>query len=148
MTGSVAFVPHLLALSAEVQARSSQTKSSLRTLDEALGLCDRNDERYYEPEIHRLRGELLLRPELSDHVAAEEALRRAIEISRAQQSRMFELRSAVSLGRLLRHQGRGVEAREMLSALYGWFSEGLDTPDLRDASELLAELAQPRPVRA
>jgi DNA-binding SARP family transcriptional activator/predicted ATPase len=147
-TGAVAFLPHMLALLAEADARAGDAETGLQALDEALVLCDRNDERYYEAEIHRLRGELLLALDVPDHAGAEAALERALELARAQEARMLELRAAVSLGRLRRDQGRAAEARELLSPVYGWFTEGHDTLDLRDAAELLADLEEvpgPRP---
>jgi predicted ATPase len=136
----VAFLPHLLALLADAYGLAGEAKRGLQVIEEALALCDRNDERYYEAEIHRLRGELLLELETPDETRAEEALRRAIEIAQGQKARMLELRAAVSLGRLLRDQGRSAEARELLPGVYGWFTEGFDTPDLRATAELLAEL--------
>jgi DNA-binding SARP family transcriptional activator/predicted ATPase len=146
-TGAVAFLPHTLAFSAEAEARAGDAETGLQALDEALTLCDRNDERYYEPEIHRLRGELLLALAAPDHAAAEVALERALELARAQAARMLELRTAVSLGRLWRDQGRVAKARELLSPVYAWFTEGFDTLDLREAAELLADLGARRNLR-
>ena len=139
-TGSVAFLPHLLALLADAYARAGQAETGLQLVEEALALCDRNDERYHEAEIHRLRGELLVALETPDQAGAEEALRRALEVARAQGARMFELRAAVSLGQFQRDHGRTAEAHELLSGIYGWFTEGFDTTDLVQARALLAEL--------
>ena len=139
-TGAVAFLPHILALAAEADARAGNPESGLEALEDALALCDQNDERYYEAEIHRLRGELLLALEPPDEDRAEQALQRAFELAHTQGARMLELRAAVSLGRLWRDRRRSEQARELLAPLYGWFTEGLDTPDLRNAAALLAEL--------
>ncbi len=139
-TGAVAFLPHTLSLAAEADALAGDPESGLATLGDALALCEQNDERYYEAEIHRLRGELLLALEPPDAVGAEQALQRAVELARAQGARLLELRAAVSLGRLWRDTRRGDQAREILEPLYGWFTEGLDTTDLRNAAALLAEL--------
>ncbi len=124
-----------------VTPRSSASWTpGLATLEDALALCEQNDERYYEAEIHRLRGELLLALEPPDGVGAEQALQRAVELAHSQDARLLELRAAVSLGRLWRDTQRADQAREILEPLYGWFTEGLDTTDLRSAAALLAEL--------
>jgi len=93
-----------------------------------------------EAELHRLRGELLRSQR--DDTEAEVELHRALEIARAQQARMWELRATLSLCRLWRDQGRRAEAHQALADIYGWFTEGFDTPDLREAKALLEELAE------
>ena len=96
---------------------------------------------YYEAELHRLHGELLrLRLAASDKRQAEMGFRRALEIARQQQARAWELRAATSLARLWGEQGRRAEARDLLAPVYGWFTEGFDTADLRDAKSLLDEV--------
>jgi tetratricopeptide (TPR) repeat protein len=109
-----------------------------RALDEARALLEANGERSWDAELHRLRGEIkLLRQE---EAAAESAFRRAIDIARQQQARLLELRASVCLSRLWQGQNRANEARSSLEAIYGWFSEGLDSPDLQEAERLLRTL--------
>ncbi|MBV8334810.1 MAG: hypothetical protein JO358_05045, partial [Alphaproteobacteria bacterium] len=91
-------------------------------------------------EIHRLRGELASRLQHPDPAKAEESFRTALAIAREQGTRGYELRAATSLARLLGEQGRRAEARDLLAPVYGWFTEGFDTPDLKEAAALLDEL--------
>ena len=95
-------------------------------------------------EKPRCRGEVLLMLPEPDWAGAEACFRRAVEIARAQGARWWELRAAVSLARLLRDQGRRAEARDLLAPVYGWFTEGFDLPDLREAGALLDTLGAPR----
>ena len=103
------------------------------------------DERYCEAELHRLKGELLLmqgdKTEASFH-QAESCFQHAVEVARRQQAKSWELRATVSLARLWQKQGRVDEARQMLAEIYGWFTEGFDTPDLQEAKALLEELSR------
>jgi DNA-binding SARP family transcriptional activator len=133
-------VPYYLWLLAGAQGQAGQTAEGLATLDEALAESRANNERWWDAELHRTRGEMLL---ASGHDAgdAESALWRAREIARAQQARSLELRAALSLARLWRAQHRVADARTLVGEVYGWFTEGFDTPDLRAAHALLAELA-------
>jgi predicted ATPase len=124
---------------AEAQARAGQPAEGLTTLAQALALVKETDDRYYEAELYRRSGELLLLQ--GDETEAEASFHRAIEVARRQQARSWELRAAVSLCRLWRSQGRVETARHMLAEIYGWFTEGFDTADLREARELLKELA-------
>jgi predicted ATPase len=95
---------------------------------------------YHQAELHRLDGELRLARDPADAPAAEACFRRAIDIARQQQAKSWELRAATSLARLLRDQSRQAEARDLLAPVYGWFSEGFDTLDLKEAKALLDEL--------
>jgi predicted ATPase len=97
-------------------------------------------ERWWEAEILRLRGELLLKRNPSGLVEAQPSLERAIEIARKQGAKSSELRAAISLARLLRETDRREEARQIITEIYGWFTEGFDTPDLKEAKALLEEL--------
>jgi predicted ATPase len=97
-------------------------------------------DRIYEAEIHRLKGELLLRQDDSNAAEARSCYERAIEIARKQSAKSWELRATTSLARLLNEQGRRDEARPMLAEIYGWFTEGFDTVDLKDAKALLDKL--------
>jgi predicted ATPase len=107
---------------------------------EALTVADEHEERAYEPEIHRVRGELLLKQDHSNAAEAQTWFQRAIEIARNQSAKSWELRATTSLARLLAKQGRRDEARTMLAEIYNWFTEGFDTRDLKDAKALLNEL--------
>ena len=109
-------------------------------LDEALGFAKKNDDRFQEADLHRLKGELLL-AESPDRTAAEECFQRAIETARCQQSKGWELRATISLARLWQRHGRRDAARAALAAVYGTYTEGFTTPDLVDAAALLESLA-------
>jgi predicted ATPase len=130
--------PEFLAVLAEMYGKSGQTEEGLAALDEALALVDRTDERYYEAELHRLKGELLLMR--SAQVEAEASFHKAIEVAREQSAKSLELRAVTSLSRLWQQQGKRDKAWQMLAEIYGWFTEGFDTVDLRDAKALLDEL--------
>ncbi|TEU21724.1 MAG: hypothetical protein E3J21_01880, partial [Anaerolineales bacterium] len=125
---------------AEAQAKAGQPEEGLATLAEALALVEETNERYCEAELYRLKGELLLAQ--GDDAEAEASFHKAIEVARRQQAKSWELRATVSLCRLWRKQGRVDEARPMLAEIYGWFTEGFDTPDLQEARALLEELSR------
>jgi len=114
--------------------------AGLIAVKEAIVVADAHEERIYEAEVHRLRGDLLLKQNASNAAEAKRCFQRAIEIARKQSAKSWELRATTSLARLLRKQGRREEARAMLADIYGWFTEGFDTADLRDAKALLDEL--------
>jgi predicted ATPase len=113
----------------------------LRTIDESFPIIERTGARSYEAEVHRLKGGLLLAQDASHAAQAEQSLRTAVEISRKQKAKSWELRATTSLARLLDKQGKREEARAMLAEIYNWFTEGFDTADLKDAKALLAELS-------
>ena len=106
-------------------------------MDEALQIVERTGERWFEAELHRRRGQLLLR---QGHAEAAEVYRKALGIAAEQEAKLWELRAAVSLARLRRAQGHRAEARDLLAPVYGWFTEGFDTTDLNEARALLDEL--------
>jgi predicted ATPase len=108
-------------------------------LDDALEIVERTGERWFAAELNRHKGQLLLRRGHAE--AAEELYRTALGIAREQEAKLWELRAAVSLARLRRRQSRRAEARDLLAPVYGWFTEGFDTADLKDAKALLDELA-------
>jgi predicted ATPase len=116
----------------------------LATLTEALAAADEHENHHNRAEIHRLRGEVLLKQDDSNATEAQGCFRRAIEIARSQSAKSWELRATMSLARQLARQDRGNEARTMLSEIYGWFTEGFDTADLKDAKALLDELREDR----
>ena len=107
-------------------------------MDDALQISGGTGERWLEAELHRYKGELLLRQGHAE--AAEELYRKAVGIAREQEAKLWELRAAVSLARLRRDQGRHAEARGLLAPVYGWFTEGFGTQDLKEAKALLDEL--------
>ncbi len=106
-----------------------------------MAIVESTGERYLEAELHRLQGELLLDRSPGDHGPAEAAFQEALSIARAQQARSLELRAATSLARLWQTEGKPTEAHDLLAPVYGWFTEGFDTPDLKDAKALLYDLA-------
>jgi predicted ATPase len=132
---------YYLALLAEVYGQTGQADQGLNALTEALELVERTDERWWEPEVRRLKGELLLSQPAQDMAEAEECFNRAIAVAQRQSAKSLELRAAMSLARLWRDQSQAAKARDLLTPIYGWFTEGFDTPDLKDAKALLDELA-------
>jgi predicted ATPase len=124
---------------AEALAKSGQPEQGLVTLAEAFALVEETDGRHWEAELHRVQGELLLMQ--GDDAEAEASLHKAIEAARGQSAKSWELRATTSLVRLWQRQGKKDEARRVLAEIYGWFTEGFDTPDLQEAEALLAELA-------
>jgi predicted ATPase len=148
-TGAELQRPHFLTLLAEASGLLGQPEGGLAALDEALTLMEKTGERYYETELHRQRGELLLLREAKGHPEqgsreqheAETYFQRALDVARGQQAKSLELRAAMSLARLWQGQGKRVEARALLADVYNWFTEGFDTADLQEAKTLLVELA-------
>ena len=118
-----------------------QPEAGLTVLAEALTLADKTGERWYEPEIYRLQGALLLQQSPDNHTEAHACFQHALDVARAQQARSLELRAATSLARLWQQQGQRHEARQLLAEVYNWFTEGFDTADLQEARALLHELA-------
>jgi len=132
-------LPYYLSLLAQVCGKAGRAKEGLASIDEALAEARTHNERWWDAELHRLRGELLLMHG-ADASDVEAALLRAIAIARSQQARSLELRATMSLARLWITQNRSDDARRQLSDLYAWFTEGFDTPDLQAARLLLAHL--------
>jgi predicted ATPase len=130
---------HHIALLARACEIAGQVEEVVTLLDEALQIVERTGERWFEAELNRLKGQLLLRQGHTE--AAEELYRKALAIALEQEAKLWELRAATSLAGLRRDQGRHVEARDLLAPVYGWFTEGFDTPDLKEAKALLDELA-------
>jgi predicted ATPase len=132
--------PYHLALLAEALALAGKIEEGLAALDDALAKAAVSGERGSDAEIHRLRGELTGRLPYPDPAKAEDSFRTALAIAREQGTRGYELRAATSLARLWREQGRQGEARDLLAPVYGSFTEGFDTADLKEAKRLLDEL--------
>ena len=139
-TEAAIFVPYLCTLVAEVADHLGRTEDALQALAEAHALVEQQEERWWEAEIHRLRGVLLLRQQGMPQAEAETWLQRALDVARQQQAKSLELRAATSLAHLWQQQGKRAEARELLAPIYGWFTEGFDTPDLQEVKALLEEL--------
>jgi predicted ATPase len=140
-TGAELFVPCFCTWLAEVADRLGHPEEGLQALTEAYTLVEQHEERYWEAEVCRLRGVLLLRQPVPQPEEAEAWLQQALDVARRQQAKSLELRAAMSLSRLWQRQGKRDEARELLAPIYGWFTEGFDTADLQEAKALLDELA-------
>jgi predicted ATPase len=140
-TGAVLNQPYCLALLAEAYGMRGQPEAGLTTLAEALTLVDTTGERWYEAEIHRLKGQLLLQQSPDNTAEAESCFHQAISIAQNQSAKSWELRAATSLARLWQQQGKRQDAYDLLAPVYGWFTEGFDTADLQDAKAFLDELA-------
>jgi predicted ATPase len=130
-----------LARLADAYAKAGRPERGIEILDEALAIAQSSSERFYEAELHRLRGELLLALDGDRTAEAEAVFRFAVERARLQQARSLELRAVVSLSRLLHRRGQTGKAHAQLANVYGWFSEGLDALELREARDLLQKLA-------
>jgi predicted ATPase len=131
--------PYHLALLAEVFGQGGQTTAGLEALAEALATLAKSGVRWWEAELHRLRGELLLQQAMAQPEEAEACFQQALDVARQQQAKSLELRAAMSLARLWQQQGKRAGARELLAPIYGWFTEGFDTGDLQEAKALLEE---------
>jgi predicted ATPase len=151
------FTPYYLAMLAEAYGRDGQAGEGLTVVGEALAIVDKNEERWWEAELYRLKGELVLQstvhgpqseipnlqhptPSTQAEAEAEECFLRAIDIARKQQAKSLELRAVMSLSRLWQQLDKTTEAQRMLAEVYGWFTEGFDTKDLQEAKMLLEEL--------
>jgi predicted ATPase/class 3 adenylate cyclase len=135
--GAEAWAPRFIALLAGACEISGQIKEGLALLDDALQIVERTGERWFAAELYRHKGQSV--PQGQSEVA-EELYCKALRIAREQEAKLWELRAAASFARLRRNQGRRAEARDLLAPVYGWFTEGFDTPDLKEAKALLDEL--------
>ena len=136
--GAELWMPQYTALLAEACEIAGQVEEAGTLLDDALQLVERTLERWFAAELNRLKGLLLLRQGRTE--AAEDLYRKALSIAQDQEAKLWELRAAASLVRLRRDRGRPAEARDLLAPIYGWFTEGFGTPDLKEAKALLDEL--------
>jgi class 3 adenylate cyclase/predicted ATPase len=139
-TGAGMSLPYYFSMLGDAYTQVGRPEEAGRALDEGLAIAERNDELCQLAELYRLKGELALRAELPNVGAAEDFFRKAILTAQRQLSKSWELRATISLARLCQRQGRHDEARRTLSDVYGWFTEGFDTPDLKAAQALLNEL--------
>jgi predicted ATPase len=140
-TGAAAFIPYLWTLVAEVANHLGRTEDALQALAEAHTLVEQFEERWWEAEICRLRGVVLLRRPGTSQAEAEAWLQRALETARRQEAKSLELRAAMSLAKLWQSQSKHQEAYDLLAPVYNWFTEGFDTADLQEAKRLLGDLS-------
>jgi predicted ATPase len=144
-TGSSLDRPYYLAMLAEAYGKAGQAENGLNVVVEALAAVDKTEERFYEAELYRLKGELTLQTRVpgleSRGKEVEECFHKAIDIACHQSAKALELRAVMSLSRLWQNQGKKDQARQLLGEIYGWFTEGFDTKDLQEAKALLDELA-------
>ena len=140
-TGTALIVPYSCTLLADVCAHLGHTAEGLQALAEAHTLVEQQEERWWEAEISRLRGVLLLRQAMPQQEEAEAWLRRALDVAHRREAKTLELRASMSLARLWQQQGKRAEAYDLLAPVYGWFTEGFDTADLQEAKMLLEALA-------
>jgi predicted ATPase len=134
------FIPGCLAGLAEACWKGGQIEEGLSAINDALVLVEQTGERWWETEIYRLKGHLLLAQSPDHQVEAEKCFQQAIELARGKEARSLELKATMSLGELWRDQGKLDAARDSLAEIYGWFTEGFDTPYLKKAKALLEEL--------
>jgi predicted ATPase len=139
-TGAVLFVSCFCTMLADVADHLGHPAEGLQALTEAHTLVEQHEERWWEAEVHRLRGVVLLRQPGTPHEEAETWLQRALDVARRQEAKSLELRAAMSLARLWQQQGQRTAAYALLAPIYGWFTEGFDTADLQEAKALLDEL--------
>ena len=123
------------------QADLGQFDEASRRISEALIAIQTTNESWYEADVHRIAGEIALRSPEPDVAKAEAHFERALQVALVQRAKSWELRAATSMARLWRFQGKPQQARELLAPVYGWFTEGFETRDLKEAKALLEELA-------
>jgi predicted ATPase len=138
-TGSTLYMPWYSSILARAYAELGQVDDAWRCVAEAMTAVETTKERWCEAEIHRMAGEIALMQ--LDAPKAQSFFEQALAVARQQQAKSWELRAAMSLARLWRDQGKPQQARELLAPVYGWFTEGFDTRDLKEAKALLEELA-------
>jgi predicted ATPase len=134
------FFPHSLSVAAEAAGGAGDLDLTLKLIADGLERIERNEEHWFAAELHRLKGEALLALSPERAAEAEASYHQALAVACDQGARLWELRAATSLARFWRDQGRRAEAHDLLAPVYGWFTEGFDTADLKDAKALLDEL--------
>ena len=139
-TGTTVWMPTYLSYLTRAHAELGQFDEASRSISEAIIAVQTTNESWYEADIHRIAGEIALKSPEPDAVKAEAYFERALAVARQQQAKSWELRAAMSMARLWRDQGKPQQARELLAPVYGWFTEGFDTLDLKEAKALLDEL--------
>ena len=139
-TAATSLEPFCLSYLAGAHAELDNFDDALYCIREAVTAVETTKEKWSEAEIHRIAGEIALKSLKPDAAKAEAHFERALKVARAQQAKSWELRVAMSLARLWRDQGKRTEAFDLLAPIYGWFTEGFDTLDLKEAKALLGEL--------
>ena len=132
--------PYFLSVLAEVYGQAGQPEAGLQAVVEALTLVETTEERWWEAELSRLKGTLLLQLPTPDVDQAGDCFQQALDVARRQQAKALELRATLSLSRLWQQQGKREAAQQVLAPVYGWFTEGVDTADLQEAKALLEAL--------
>jgi predicted ATPase len=140
-TGANLLAPLDLSVLASTHAALGKFDDAWRYIDEAMSTTETNKEKWFEVEVNRIAGEVARKSPAPHTAKAEEYFERALAVARQQQAKSWELRASMSLARLWRDQGKVQQARELLAPVYGWFTEGFDTRDLKEAKALLEELA-------
>jgi predicted ATPase len=140
-TGSTVWMPLYLSYLARAYAELGQFEHAWRCIDEAVTAAETTKERWHEPDIRRIAGEIARLSSEPNAAKAEAYFQRALTVAGAQQAKSWELRAAISMARLWRDQGKHQQARDLLAPVYGWFTEGFDTLDLKQAKVLLDSLA-------
>jgi predicted ATPase len=140
-TGASVFLPMYWPRLARAHAELGQFEDAWRCIGEAMTLVETAKEKWCEAEVHRVAGEIALKSPKPDAAKAEAYFERSLAVAREQQAKSWELRAATSMARLWRDQGKRDGAHDLIAAIYGWFTEGFDTHDLKEAKALLDELA-------
>jgi predicted ATPase len=143
-TGATYLLPSWLSYLAGAHAEFGQPDEAWGCIDEAISTIETTKERWFEAEANRITGEIALRSPERETAKAQGYFERALTVARQQQAKSWKLRAAMSMARLWRDQGKRDEARELLAPVYGWFTEGFDTRDLKEAKALLDELCASR----
>ena len=138
--GGEVFKPTWICVMADISGRLGRPDEGLNALDKAFALVGETKERWWEAELHRSRGQLMLMAKDAKIAEAEQSFRKAIEVAQSQRAKSLELRAATSLARMWQKQGKKKKAHDLLAPVYDWFTEGFDTADLKDAKALLGEL--------
>ena len=145
-TGARTWIPFFLGLQAEAYGRARRIDDGLASVAEALALAGDTEQHCWRAELNRIKGELLLAQSSEHHAEAERCFAQALDIARHQQSKSWELRAAMSLGRLWQQQSKVEEPHKMLSEIFDWFTEGFDTADLKETKGLLEDLAPSKDI--
>jgi predicted ATPase len=140
-TGAISFIPRYLSGLARAYADLGRFDDAWRSIDDAMAAIETTKDNMWEAEVHRVAGEIALKSPEPGAAKAQAYFERALAIARKQQAKSWELRAAMSTARLWRSQGKSQQARELLAPVYGWFTEGFDTCDLKEAKALLDALA-------
>jgi predicted ATPase len=139
-TGATLWMPAWLSYLTGAYAELGEFDDAWRCVDEAATAIEISKEKWWEAEVHRVAGEIALKSPEPDAAKGETYFQRALAVARKQKAKSWELRAATSLARLWCDHGKAQQARELLAPVYGWFTEGFDTRDLKEAKALLEEL--------